>query len=93
MAEKQLWRPSVRSYTLNTAGMPAIFLLGGRGGGVGSRSEDKDGIFEGKSLELKRRERSARTDRALFFTVKGQGQHPEAALVISHVATFLSFLN
>lgn len=24
-----------------------IFLLGGRGGGVGSRSEDKDGIFEG----------------------------------------------
>lgn len=24
-----------------------IFLLGGRGGRVGSRSEDKDGIFEG----------------------------------------------
>lgn len=45
VAEKQLWRPSVRSYTLNTAGMPAD--LGGRGGGVGSRSEDKDGIFEG----------------------------------------------
>lgn len=50
-------------------------------------------IFLLGGLELKRRERSARTDRALFFTVKGQGQHPEAALVISHVATFLSFLN
>lgn len=91
-AEQQLYRPPVRSHALDTAGTPAH---PSRSVGVrrGRKSELKTetGFFEGKSLELKQRERSADTDRALFFTVKGLLRHPVAALMISHVATCCFF--
>lgn len=53
--------------------------------GVGSWSEDKDGIFEGNRWNWNSMSGAIAQNHALFFPVKGHRRHPRAALVISHV--------